>query len=282
MREDTTRDEGSEEPTRAGGDDINFELESPAAGEGAAGGDQLPAPRKGFLAKIFRRRGPYPSAQAGFVELMGVMHSIKNNLELQSNAQSRLLEALEHFPEAVDSLKHLGKVGENQEQMLGLVRKQVEDSAEHGRQVVDSINRFDHTLNRMDETSRSTAQTMVGVAERSRESEDVLRRMLERSERRLTYLLGAMGILCILVIGGVLFLSVGGGLNPQALGEKPSAAPSGAAMDTAPAAAAPEGAAMAGPAAPAERTGEDAVIVVPLDAEPGTGGAEAFADPTEE
>lgn len=227
MENDAAKPEtSSEAPTGEGGDDVQFELEAPPEREGGGPVEKLPAPRQGFLTRIFRRRDPNVAAQAGFAEMMGVMHSIKSNLELQSDAQARLLEALEHFPEAIDGLKNLDKMGEHQEEMLGLVRRQVEDSAEHGRQVAGSINRFDETLNRLDETSRSTADTMVGVAERSRASEDVLRTMLERSERRLTFLFGAMGLLCIVVIGGVLFLSAGGRLDvkmPSANPVDPSA-----------------------------------------------------------
>jgi hypothetical protein len=110
--------------------------------------------------------------------------------------------------------------------MVGLVRRQLEESAEHGREVVGSMNRFDQSMQRMEKASQSAADTMQVVAERSRETEDALRMMLQRSERRMTFLFGAMGLLCIIVIAGLLFAMVGDGLPVRSTGGTPPLPPS--------------------------------------------------------
>ena len=98
--------------------------------------------------------------QSGYVEMLDLMRSISSHLDQQAQSQTRLLQSLECFPEAVDGLKHVGKATAQQTEVLKLVRDQLESTAQHEQDIVGSMDGFNRTLHLMDETNRTTSSTV--------------------------------------------------------------------------------------------------------------------------
>lgn len=174
---------------------------------------QLAQPKRTWISRFMpstRRELQIQALQAGYTEMLDTMRSISTHLEQQSNVQDNILGALEQFPEAMESLRDVGKATEQQTVMMGLVKQRLETNASHEQQVADSMNRFNNTLTMMDETSKTTSETIGTMVDRSRESEESLRNMMERSERRATKLLGVLGFLTIGIVGAALYFGVRG------------------------------------------------------------------------
>ncbi len=147
--------------------------------------------------------------QAGYHEVVGVLGSIREHLEQDTKNQKKLLNYMEHIPEAVEGLKNVGQSAVQQSEVLQLVRTQLESNIDHDKQLVQSMSNFNDTLTLMDETSRTTSETITSLVDRSRESEDLLRTMLERSERRLVISIGVMAVVTLLVVLSAVYVTMG-------------------------------------------------------------------------
>lgn len=170
--------------------------------------------RGGLLGWFNRRRNreeKINQLQTGYQELVGLMQGIRDHMDTQADNQKRLAVVLGQMPEAVNSLKTLGESAERQSEVLGLVKDQLAVNAQRDEQVVNSIDRFNDTLQVMDKTSKRSADTIAQLTERARESELQLRSMLERSEKRLIYLISLLIALILIVVG----LTVGYTLIPR-------------------------------------------------------------------
>ena len=149
-----------------------------------------------------RREEQMATLQAGYQDLVGLIGSVQDHLEQGTKTQKKLLTYMEDLPEAVQSLQHVGKASQQQTEVLGLLKDQLKSNVVHDEQMATSMNRFNETLTVMDKTNRSASETISGLVDRTRESEDLFRVMLERSEKRLMALIAAM-IVVILSVAGV-------------------------------------------------------------------------------
>ncbi len=174
--------------------------------------DKAEQPRKtGWLA---RWRAPGKSRQMatlqdGFTELVGLTRSIREHMEQQAKTQQTLVNMMEHIPGAVEGLKHVGKATQQQTETLGLLKKQLEAAARNEDHMVQSMHQFNKTLTLMDDLSKRTSQTVVSMADRTRDSEELLRAVLQRSERRLTYMIIGLMVLTLTVLGVGLYVGFG-------------------------------------------------------------------------
>jgi hypothetical protein len=213
---------GSESPAQ-----FRPEVEVQAPAGNVPEGDSSLAPVKhGWLGRMFPGRGrrdqQLQTLQSGYLEMLQMMRSISDHLDRKAESQYRLMETLEHLPGAVEGLKGVGEATVRQTEMLGLVQKQLVRNGEHDQEMIGSLNNFNKTLNLMDETSRTTSTTIQGLVDHSRNSELSLRELMERSERRITTLMGVMvGILVAgLIAGGFLVLGQRPS-SPSATGNTP-------------------------------------------------------------
>jgi hypothetical protein len=167
--------------------------------------------RQRFIARLrkgSKRDQQIAALQAGYTELLELIRAIRGHLDNQAQSQDKLLNMLQHLPDAVDGLKGVGRTTEQQAEVLELLRKQLESSVDHDDKLVDSMNRFNETLAVMDQTSRSSAETMSRLTDRTRDSEEQLRGMLERSEKRLVALISVLGVVTLLVVAAGIYFGV--------------------------------------------------------------------------
>lgn len=142
-----------------------------------------------------------------------LLHAVSHHLDRQAQVQERLLSALERLPEAIEGMQKVGQSAEVQTQVLSDVKRQLETSAA-------GMSHFEDSLNTLDATNRTAAETVASLIERSRETEEKLRQLVNRSERRMTLLLGVLGLAFIAVVGGALYYGVTGRPLPAPFGPR--------------------------------------------------------------
>lgn len=157
-----------------------------------------------------RREQQLATLQQGFNELVELTRSIREHMDQQVRTQKTLLDMMEHIPGAVEGLQSVGKAAEQQTETLDLLRKQLEAAARNEDQMVAGMQNFNKTLTLMDDMSKRTSQTVSSMADRTRESEDLLRTILERSERRLFYTIITLMGVTLSVLGVGLYFGLGG------------------------------------------------------------------------
>jgi hypothetical protein len=147
-----------------------------------------------------RREQQLQTLQMGYMEMIQMMRSISAHLDRQADNQERVSKVVERFPEALDGLRSIGEATVQQGQMLGMVRDQMERSADNEEELLGSMNSFNKTLTVMDDTNRNTTQAIHTLVERARESESELRALMERSEKRMARLTGFMALLALAAV----------------------------------------------------------------------------------
>ena len=125
--------------------------------------------------------------QAGYSETLDLMRSIRQHLDRQEDVQVKMANVLDRLPESMDGLKSVNKAAEQQVVVLGLLREQIEANVHHDHKLVESMDKFNQTLGLMDETSRNSGRTVTDLIEKAKNSESLLREVIERSERRFIF-----------------------------------------------------------------------------------------------
>ncbi len=156
-----------------------------------------------------RQEKQLATLQEGFNELVGLTRSIREHMEQQARTQATLVEMMEHLPGAVEGLKGVGDATKQQTETLSLLKQQLEAAARNEDHMMESMRSFNKTLALMDDLSKSTSQTVSSMADRTRDSEDLLRTILERSERRLIYMIVTVMIVTLTVLGVGLYIGLG-------------------------------------------------------------------------
>ncbi|HIE11455.1 MAG TPA: hypothetical protein EYP62_07560 [Kiritimatiellae bacterium] len=153
--------------------------------------------------------------QAGYEEMLELARTVRSHLERQAQVQERLLGLLEELPASLQSVRQLGEGARRQTEVLERIDHNLQKSAQEDRRLADGLRRFGEVLQRMDSTSRGTARTVARLMARSHESEEMLRELVVRSERRVTMLVAALGIVAVLAAGSaLLFFDRGGTREP--------------------------------------------------------------------
>ncbi|NCC51437.1 MAG: hypothetical protein EOM20_09510 [Spartobacteria bacterium] len=166
-----------------------------------------PVEKPGWLARMgwrSKRTEQLEALQTGYQQLLGLMESIRNHLEEQSRRQETLVN---NIPEAIEGLKAVGRAAEQHTEVVQLVKQQFESSVEHDRQLIESMNGFNKTLELMDATSRQSSDMARQMGDRAGASEAMLHAALERSEKRMMGLVAVL-TLALLGIGGALVFTV--------------------------------------------------------------------------
>lgn len=157
-----------------------------------------------------KREQQLATLQQGFTELVDLTRSIREHMDQQARTQKTLVDMMQHIPGAVEGLQSVGKATEQQTETLALLRKQLEAAARNEDHMVESMRSFNQTLTLMDDMSKRTSQTVSSMADRTRDSEDMLRTILERSERRLVYTIATLMVVTLTVLGAGLYIGFGG------------------------------------------------------------------------
>lgn len=156
----------------------------------------VPHKKPGFLRRLFtsRKKQQAVAMQNGYLEMVDLIQAIRNHLDRQETVQMRVLTMLEKVPDAMD----------RQHEVMSLFKQQLEGNLENDRRLTDSMGKLNGTLSAMDESQKSSSRTITDLIHRSRESEQLLREVMRRAERRMTILLI---VFFLLIIGmGIYFV----------------------------------------------------------------------------
>lgn len=156
----------------------------------------VPQKKPGWVRRLFtsRKKQQAVAIQNGYLEMVDLIRAIRNHLDRQENVQSSLLTMLEKVPDVM----------ERQHEVMAIFKQQLESGMENNRRLTDSMGNLNHTLASMDESQKASSRTVTDLIHRSRESEQLLREVMRRSERRMTALL--IFFFLLVVAAGVYFV----------------------------------------------------------------------------
>jgi hypothetical protein len=147
--------------------------------------------------------------QAGYSETLDLLRAIRQHLDRQEDVQVKMANVLDRLPESMEGLKSVNKAAEQQVVILGLLRQQIEAGVQHDQKLVESMNKFNETLGLMDETSRNSGRTVTDLIEKAKNSESLLREVIERSERRVVWVTTLFGLVIVLAATAFLYFGTG-------------------------------------------------------------------------
>ena len=140
----------------------------------------VPQKKPGFLRRLFtsRKKQQAVAMQNGYLEMVDLIRAIRSHLDRQETVQTSVLTMLEKVPGAMD----------RQHEVMTMFQQQLENGMENNRRLTDSMGNLNNTLAAMDESQKASSRTITDLIHRSRESEQLLREVMRRSERRMTAL----------------------------------------------------------------------------------------------
>jgi hypothetical protein len=149
----------------------------------------VPQKKPGFLSRLFtsRKKQQAVAMQNGYLEMVDLIRAIRSHLDRQENLQTSVLTMLEKVPGAMD----------RQHEVMTMFKQQLENGMENNRRLTDSMGNLNNTLSAMDESQKASSRTITDLIHRSRESEQLLREVMRRAERRMTILLAFFFLLVI-------------------------------------------------------------------------------------
>ncbi len=141
----------------------------------------VPHKKPGFFRRLFtsRRKQQAVAMQDGYLEMVDLIRAIRAHLDRQEVVQTSVLTMLETVPGAMD----------RQHEVMTMFKQQLEGGMENNRRLTESMGNLNNTLASMDESQRASSRTITDLIHRSRESEQLLREVMRRSERRMTLLI---------------------------------------------------------------------------------------------
>ena len=140
----------------------------------------VPQKKPGFLRRLFtsRKKQQAVAIQNGYLEMVDLIRAIRSHLDRQETVQTGVLSMLKKVPDAMD----------RQHEVMTMFKQQLENGMENNRRLTDSMGNLNNTLSAMDESQKASSRTITDLIHRSRESEQLLREVMRRSERRMTAL----------------------------------------------------------------------------------------------
>ena len=158
----------------------------------------------------FKRDRQIAWLQAGYSETLDLLRSIRQHLDRQEDVQVKMANVLDRLPESMEGLQSVNKAAEQQVVVLDLLRQQIEAGIQHDRKLVESMNQFNQTLGLMDETSRNSGRTIIDLVEKAKNSESLLREVIERSERRFVWVTTFFTLVIVLATAAFFYFGTGG------------------------------------------------------------------------
>lgn len=147
----------------------------------------VPPPQYTLWEKISppaRRKKQITNMESGFREVLGLVHSMRQN-------QEQLLDAFKKLPEAVDSVKKLADHSAQQSDLLKAMNEQMG---------LGSAGEFNKTLSSMDQTTQL-------LLERAQRSEEKLYSMLRRAQRRIAFMTLLVVMLFVGAVAAVFYVA---------------------------------------------------------------------------
>ena len=141
----------------------------------------VPARKMPFWKRLFvsKRREQALAMQNGYVEMLDLIRAIREHLDRQEIVQAHTISLFEKLPQSLLQ----------QQDILNLLQSQLENKIASDKSLTESMSRLTNTLSSIDESQKASSKTVTDMINRSRESEQLLREVIRRSERRMTIMI---------------------------------------------------------------------------------------------
>jgi hypothetical protein len=146
--------------------------------------------------------------KSGYDEVLGLIRSMRENLDAQVVGQKKLVEFMSELPDVAEGLRNMGEAAAQQKEVMSALKDQMASNVQQNASIASSMDKFNGTLHSMDETTRQILQG-------ARQTENSLKSLLERSERRLMIMTSLVILLLVAVGVSVVVISKNSG-SPDA------------------------------------------------------------------
>ncbi|MBI1367832.1 MAG: hypothetical protein GC162_04175 [Planctomycetes bacterium] len=209
------------------------ERREPVNGNGSNGnGDHRP---RGFFSLLpgAKRDAAIVDLQKGYMEVVDLMKTVREHLSTQSQRSARLLELMQHLPEALQSLpehsrnqarmlevmqmqveqqnRHashfaqsisaLTRVSEQHTQIMGCIQQHMDAATQNDAQLLGSFSAMNHTLEDLSESTRASSAALRSVTEQAQSAEQRMQQLMERQSRQMTVLSITSWIMAAIALG---------------------------------------------------------------------------------
>ncbi len=145
-----------------------------------SGGRDATLPRWKFWRRPSRRDQQLETLRQGASEMVGLMRSIRDHLELERGERQGLHETLSPLPVAVESLRSISEHQADTGRVLGELRTTIERRAQKDAILLNSLNRIGDTMSNVDETFGQMDQTLSGLNQSNQRSVETMQKLGER------------------------------------------------------------------------------------------------------
>ena len=181
-----------------------------------------PVSRWAFWKKAKQRDEQLIRISEGYVEMVDMVRSIRDQADAQYQNNLILRESLIHLPDAIQSLEGFGKSHEQVGSALEKINEQMKTNLAKDERMANTMEGFNDTLKGMNGTTKATIQTFDRVQERMRDSdirmenlfsnvrqsEEKVSESMTRLQRNMS-IFQAFFLLCLLgIIGGLIYLFI--------------------------------------------------------------------------
>lgn len=181
-----------------------------------------PVSRWAFWKRAQQRDEQLVRISEGYVEMVDMVRSIRDQADAQYQNNLILRESLVHLPEAIQSLEGFGKSHEQVGYALEKINQQMETNLAKDERMANTMEGFNDTLKGMNGTTKATIQTFDRVQERMRDSDIRMENLfsnVRQSEEKVSdtmirlqrnmSIFQAFFLLCLLsIIGGLIYLFI--------------------------------------------------------------------------
>lgn len=141
-----------------------------------------PLSRWKFWKRPSKRDQQLETLRQGACEMVGLMRSIRDHLEVEQGDRDGLRKTLSPLPVAVESLKTMSEHQATTGKVLGELRTTMERRATHDGELLESLNRIGETMSHVDGTFARMDQTLSGIDRSNQRAMATFQQLGERVE----------------------------------------------------------------------------------------------------
>jgi len=135
---------------------------------------------------------------------------LPESVESQSKMVQGLREEIQNqglrHQQLADTVKTLPELTQSQVDKLGEINRHMESSIETEAQMLESFNRFDHSVQGMANHTKAQAMSLANIGEMMERNEQRLQEMVRRQNRRFSWLVGIIMVGSLAAIAAVVML----------------------------------------------------------------------------
>jgi len=170
--------------------------------------------------------------QRGYDEVLGLVRKIGDHLDAQTERTERMMQMMEHLPQAIDALpeinrqnarlldilsdhltqtkereqalndtlRRLGDASDHHTDVLSVLQQQLDTNHRASEQMTETLGSFREALTNLAETNNRSTEILSRITESSDERESKLTAMFQQTQRWMIAVGGTVGALAMIAI----------------------------------------------------------------------------------